>query len=280
MIRETRSWIRIVAKNHAIRAPQIAGKWLCFGPTPEMHAFRDLLNKLVEDGTLLAAKIARKDPATDPFPHKKDCVICIFTSADQGEIERVRLQLLRIGLPPATWKSEQATKADWASKGKLALEAEVARKRKKLNAVESTKPHQPRWNIFISKNSNDENHARQVHEFLTTNGLNAFLSEVSLPQLGLSDFQEAIEQALEECEHLVVVTSSKENLESRWVRAEWRMFLNELRSGRKTGNVLTVLAGNMTITDLPLSLRSFQVERLTELGLQNVYNYLGHQTNR
>lgn len=274
MIRETRSWIHLLGKAHQTCAANIAGKWLCFGPTKEMHAYRDLLNQLVEEGAFLSAKIARKDPATDPFPHKPDCVICVYTSADQKEIARVEARLRQIGLTPAAWKSEEQTKADWGIQGKLALEAATAAKVRELRAADAGEAPSTRWDIFISKNSKDAVHARKVHDFLTGQGLKAFLSEVSLPEAGLADFQETIEQALEECQHLVVVASSKENLDSRWVQAEWRMFLNELRSGRKSGNVLTVLAGEMTVADLPLSLRSFQVERLTEAGLQALCRYV------
>src|SRR5581483_625412 len=178
-----------------------------------------------------------------PFPHKPDCVICVYTSAEREAIDRAGAKLRQIGLTPATWKSEAQTKADWGPRGKLALEAEAAQKRRELREGESEKAPGRRWDVFISKNSKDGPHARKVHDFLTGRGLKVFLSEVSLPESGSADFGEGIEQAMEECRHLVVVASSKEHLESKWVQAEWRMFLNEVRSGRKSGNVLTVLAG-------------------------------------
>lgn len=127
MILQNKVWTKLVGTDHEARAPRIAGKWLCFGPTQEMHLFRDLLHKLVEDGTLLAAKIARKDPETDPFPHK-DCVICVYTTAERDEIERASRKLKEIGLNPSAWKSEADTKADWTSQGKLKLRRTSSRR--------------------------------------------------------------------------------------------------------------------------------------------------------
>ena len=136
---------------------------------------------------------------------------------------------------------------------------------------------QPHWDIFISKSSKDAAAARTVYDHLTGYGLRVFLSEVSLMEKGQADFGKAIDHALEECQHLVVVASSTENLDSKWVEAEWRAFLNELRSGRKKGNVLTVLVGDLTVADLPVSLRPFQVERLTEAGLQAVAKFVSER---
>lgn len=136
MIRESRSWIDITATDHPARRAMIEGKWLCFGPTREMHLYRDLLHSLVEDGTFLAAKIARKDPKTDPFPHK-DCVICVFTTGEREDRARVEGKLKEIGLNPASWKSDQETRDDWTPRGKLALEAGVVQGKKHLEEQEA-----------------------------------------------------------------------------------------------------------------------------------------------
>lgn len=274
MILQNKHWIKLIGADHEARARRIAGKWLCFGPTPEMHLFQDLLNVLVEDGTFLSAKIARKDPATDLFPHK-DCVICVYTSAERHEIDRAAHKLKEIGLTPSAWKSEEQTRTDWQGNGKLKLEAEIAQKKRALAIAES--PAANCWQIFISKNSKDAEHARQVYDFLTRKKRKVFLSEISLREIGSTDYQASIDKALDECRHMVVVTSSKENLNSRWVEAEWRAFLNEKRSGRKSGNLLTMLVGAMPIEDLPVSLRSLQVERLSEKGLEAVVDFLAER---
>ena len=132
-----------------------------------------------------------------------------------------------------------------------------------------------RWDVFISKKGQDLPHAKRVYDYLTQRGFRVFLSEISIRDAGMGDFQEIIEQALEECEHLVVVGSSRENIESGWVKAEWRMFLGELRANRKQGNLLTVLVGDLDVTDLPLALKTYQAIPLSEQGLDALAYFLG-----
>lgn len=49
-----------------------------------------------------------------------------------------------------------------------------------------------------------------------------------------------IDLALDSARHLVVVTNCVDNVLASWVEAEWRVFINENRSGRKTGNAITL----------------------------------------
>ena len=113
-----------------------------------------------------------------------------------------------------------------------------------------------------------------MYDYLTARGFRVFLSELSLREMGRSDYQAAIDLALEEAVHLVLVSSTRNHIESPWVMAEWRAFLNEIRSGRKKGNLMTMVAGDLTIDQLPVSLRSLQVLPLTEEGLDDLVHYL------
>lgn len=131
-----------------------------------------------------------------------------------------------------------------------------------------------KWNVFISKKSEDFAFAKQVYDMLVANGSKVFLSEISIPEENCADYQETVEQAIDQCEHMVVVASSHENIVSPWVKEEWRIFLNDLRCGRKTGNIVTVLAGGMTIDDLPSGLRIRQSLRLDSRGLSELLHYV------
>ena len=121
------------------------------------------------------------------------------------------------------------------------------------------------FEIFISCKDTDINGqetidlkvARQVAALLEKNNYKVFLSADSLPKLGASDYQKAINDALDECPILIVVTSCKEYADSRWVRYEWSSFYNEHLSGRKDANIFTVTI-NMPISELPLTLRNLQ----------------------
>src|SRR4051794_17520007 len=113
--------------------------------------------------------------------------------------------------------------------------------------------------VFISKKSADYNLAHRIFDYLRTQGLSVFLSEDSLPARGNSDYQQEIDYALDDSKHLIVIDSSAESIRSPWVEAEWRMFINERRSGRKQGNLIVLITQDCTIDQLPISLRSFQV---------------------
>ena len=66
-------------------------------------------------------------------------------------------------------------------------------------------------------------------------------SEELLPNLGSADYMREIDLALDSARHLVVVTNCVDNVLASWVEAEWRGFINENRSGRKTGNAITLI---------------------------------------
>jgi hypothetical protein len=134
--------------------------------------------------------------------------------------------------------------------------------------------HAQPFDVFISKKSEDFPLAKEVFEFLCSRELRVFLSEESLPQMGSADYMKAIDSALEQAKHLVVVGSRVENLLAGWVEAEWRVFVNEKRSGRKTGNVVTVVSGGLTPERLPMSLRYYEVVTLTRDGLDRLARYV------
>ena len=128
--------------------------------------------------------------------------------------------------------------------------------------------------IFISAKSEDFAYAEEVYAFLTTNNYNVFFSQQTLPFVGNSDYRKEIDRALDNAKHMIVVTSKKEYVEAPWVEAEWGFFINEKRSGRKAGNIITLIAGSMQIGDLPGSLRYYEVRPLDPGTLDTILNYL------
>ena len=114
------------------------------------------------------------------------------------------------------------------------------------------------YDVFLSHRSLDFPLAKQVYDYLTEKGKKVFLSEVSLPALGSADYTKKIDEALESSTHLILVGSSVDNIKGSWVEAEWRVFINEKRSGRKSGNIVTVFAGDLTFAWLPISLRYYE----------------------
>jgi hypothetical protein len=129
--------------------------------------------------------------------------------------------------------------------------------------------------VFISARSDDRQPAERVHDFLTRHGLRVFLGQVTLPALGDTDYRKAIDDVLESATHLVVVATSAKHTRSRWVEHEWGSFLNEKLAGRKTGNLVTVTVGAIPERELPLGLRTHEVLRLDEDGLDRLLRYVG-----
>jgi hypothetical protein len=128
--------------------------------------------------------------------------------------------------------------------------------------------------VFISARSTDYQYAIQVYQYLTGLGVRTFFSRESLPELGNSDYRKEIDKKLDEVQHLVVVVSSAENAKSPWVEAEWGFFINEKRSGRKMGNLITVTVGSLEPRDLPASLRYHEVIPFGPEAFEKIAHYV------
>jgi len=146
------------------------------------------------------------------------------------------------------------------------------------------------WSIvtvdtFISYDSKDFSYAISIYDALLDRGLNPFLAGASLPGSGTTDFQLAIEKALDKAKSMIVVATDPAYLEGGWVRAEWTTFLNEKRAGRKIGNLVIVTPKRVAVSDLPVMLRMFQSEELPDHGplssvsIERLIEFLGVATN-
>jgi len=129
--------------------------------------------------------------------------------------------------------------------------------------------------VFISARHPDYEYATQIYRFLKSQGLAVFFSQESLPQLGSSDYRREIDRALDEAQYMIVVTSSIENVQSSWVEAEWGFFINEKRSGRKSGNLVTLAVGSVQPSDLPPSLRYYEVLPFQPETFEKLLHYVG-----
>ena len=128
--------------------------------------------------------------------------------------------------------------------------------------------------VFICCKIDDRTYSLQVYDFLTAKGVSCYWSEYSFPLLGVSEYRKENDKALDECIHMVVVSSSRTNITSPWVESEWGFFLNEKRAGFKRGNICTVLAGGLKREDLPASLRDYELIPLSIEGLEKLLKLL------
>ncbi len=131
--------------------------------------------------------------------------------------------------------------------------------------------------VFLSRKSADAHLSKELYHFLQDKGLTVFESDETLPRLGSSDYRKAIDQALDECRHMIVVGSSVEYIASSWVEAEWGFYIGEKRAGRKQGNILTVITPNLKIEDLPASLRYYEVIYFKPENFDRIAAYVGKE---
>jgi hypothetical protein len=136
--------------------------------------------------------------------------------------------------------------------------------------------------VFISfknkdsdgKSTRDAKMASDLHEFLTARDVSVFMSNVSLEELGTSNFKEAIDAALDAATVLIVVATSAENVKSKWVKHEWESFSQDIDANVKPdGQVFTYLNG-VSLKELPINLR--QVQSFVEgvVGLAKLHHFI------
>jgi len=98
------------------------GKWLIFGPKEYVENLAIQIDPLVEGGEIDHAKYCKSEPGFDPFPKRKGYVLCVY--CDDGEKDRVRKLLEKLGVKDMEWKYDRQTIEDWQPGGKLFEESE------------------------------------------------------------------------------------------------------------------------------------------------------------
>lgn len=112
------------------------------------------------------------------------------------------------------------------------------------------------YDIFISCKSEDYPIARKVYQYLKGQKYSVFLADTELRKKGNAEYGKIIDEALDTATHMIIIASNPEYIRSTYVESEWRIFMEEKRAGRKTGNIITII--NFPISALPISLRVFQ----------------------
>lgn len=129
-----------------------------------------------------------------------------------------------------------------------------------------------KYDVFISSKSEDYRMAEKVYDFFIQNDLSVFLACKELQRIGEAQYALAIDEALDSATHLVVVASSLKNITSKWVHYEWSTFSNDLKSGYRQGNLLTILTDSLELRFLPPSLRHQQSFRYN--NFKNIIEYV------
>jgi len=135
-----------------------------------------------------------------------------------------------------------------------------------------------KYDVFISCKSEDYNIGRQVYEFLVNHRdvhLNVFMADKELRKQGNADYGNIIDEALDSSSDLIIVSSNVDYLKketSSYVYEEWHTFVEEIRSGRKKGNIITIFTKDVDLKKVPIALRNRQSFLFTEFS--GVVDYL------
>lgn len=142
----------------------------------------------------------------------------------------------------------------------------------------ATKVHNNGYKIFISCKSEDYTDAEAVYAYLKSRGLSPFLASKSLREIGGDKYGEVISEVIDSCEHMIVFATMIEYIKAPYVKAEWSMFCNEVRAGRKNGKLLSIVSDDIDITgkDFPIDLRNREVFFISQYK-DNLYDYLKNQ---
>lgn len=134
------------------------------------------------------------------------------------------------------------------------------------------------YDIFLSKNTLDIETARKIVDVLESYGLKVFESSSELSVIGNADYAQAIDEALENSKHMIVLCSESEHgsgngSDSLWVYYEWTSFRNEILSKRKSGNIVVVLNGEVELSSIAYGLRRYEVISFNSISSESFINY-------
>lgn len=121
----------------------------------------------------------------------------------------------------------------------------------------SISKHEKPFDIFISYKETGENGARtkdsikaqELYDKLTAEGYKVFFSRITLEDKSGTEYEPYIYAALASSKIMLVIGSSKDNLEAVWVKNEWSRYLSFVQ--RDSEKTLIPLYFDMDKADLP-----------------------------
>ena len=128
------------------------------------------------------------------------------------------------------------------------------------------------YDVFICyKETDDEGNrtkdsvlAQEIYKELEKDGIKTFFSRISLETHIGENYEPYIYGALSSAKVMLVVTMNGDNLDSVWVKNEWKRYLSFMESD-ETKVIIPVYKG-MTAYDFPSELSKFQAQDMGKVG--------------
>ncbi len=120
------------------------------------------------------------------------------------------------------------------------------------------------YDVFISYKEKGENdlpteesiYARKLYYYLTDKGFKVFYAKITLDQIAGEKYEPYIFAALTSAPVMILMGSSTKNIESTWVKNEWKRFLNLKSQGENKTLISCYL--KMKPDDFPIEIRNDQ----------------------
>lgn len=120
------------------------------------------------------------------------------------------------------------------------------------------------YDFFLSFKYSDESGtitedykiAKHLYDSLIDLGYSVFFSPINISDKGKSQYMLAIDEALDETNHMIVIGSSVDYIQSEYVKYEWLNFNTDILNGLKKNSLLiSLITENVHIKELPRALR-------------------------
>lgn len=139
-------------------------------------------------------------------------------------------------------------------------------------AILSTSQKEEAFDVFICYKESEENGnrtvdstlAQDIYYQLTDAGYKTFFARITLEDKIGSEYEPYIFATLNSAKVMLVVGTSKEHLDSVWVKNEWSRFLSMMRKDRK--KVLIPCYRDMDPYDMPEALSVLQSYDMAKIG--------------
>jgi hypothetical protein len=110
----------------------------------------------------------------------------------------------------------------------------------------------------------DSGIAQKIYKELKNRGYNTFFSKISLEDKLGSEYEPYIFSALLAAKVMIVVGSSAENINSKWVKNEWHRFLARIEKDRQKRLIACYI--DMNVYDLPSEFAALQAQDMRKVS--------------
>lgn len=129
-----------------------------------------------------------------------------------------------------------------------------------------------KYDVFISFKNEDSDLAERIYEYCHKKMKVPFWSKKTLPRLSKSEYSKAIDFALDNSKHFVVVVSDLNYLNAEWIQYEMDVFNNEIKEGRKKDSNFIIVATDKVYDQiiqsnksaLGIAYRRYQIIKMSE----------------